>query len=105
MTDALLHAPTSDSSETLRNACQAASERALNRQGHANHLLSGKALASLERHPEAQKLLERAAQRLGWSGRGTHRCLRVARTVADLQGHARIEVQDMAEALQYRPAW
>ena len=103
--DALLHAPTSDSSEALRNACQAASERALNRQGHANHLLSGKALDSLERHPEAQKLLERAAQRLGWSGRGTHRCLRVARTVADLQGHARIEVQDMAEALQYRPAW
>ena len=30
---------------------------------------------------------------------------RVARTVADLQGHARIEAQDMAEALQYRPAW
>ena len=103
--DALLHAPTSDSSEALRNACQAASERALARQGHANHLLSGKALDSLERHPEAQKLLERAAQRLGWSGRGTHRCLRVARTVADLQGHARIEAQDMAEALQYRPAW
>jgi magnesium chelatase family protein len=103
--DELLHAPTSDSSEALRNACQAASERALARQGNANHLLSGKALDSLARHPEAQKLLERAAQRLGWSGRGTHRCLRVARTVADLQGHARIEAQDMAEALQYRPAW
>ena len=60
---------------------------------------------SLTRQPAAQQLLERAAQRLGWSGRGTHRCLRVARTVADLHGHVLIETQDMAEALQYRPAW
>jgi magnesium chelatase family protein len=62
-------------------------------------------LDSLARQPQAQQLLERAAQRLGWSGRATHRCLRVARTVADLQGHQLIEVEDMAEAMQYRPTW
>jgi len=101
----LLHTPPADSSEALRRACLAAREQALARQGHTNHLLQGQALDSLERQPAAQQLLERAAQRLGWSGRGTHRCLRVARTVADLHGHLNIEAADMAEALQYRPTW
>jgi magnesium chelatase family protein len=102
---ALLHTPPADSSEALRRVCLAAQEQALARQGHTNHLLQGQALDRLERQPAAQQLLERAAQRLGWSGRGTHRCLRVARTVADLHGHRLIEAEDMAEALQYRPAW
>ena len=102
---ALLNTPPGASSETLRHDCQAARERALARQGHTNHLLQGQALDSLERQPAAQQLLERAAQRLGWSGRGTHRCLRVARSVADLHGHLSIEAEDMAEALQYRPSW
>jgi magnesium chelatase family protein len=102
---ALLNTPPGASSEALRHDCQAARERALARQGYTNHLLQGQALDSLERQPAAQQLLERAAQRLGWSGRGTHRCLRVARTVADLHGHLSIEAEDMAEALQYRPTW
>ena len=102
---ALLNTPPGASSEALRHDCQAARERALARQGHTNHLLQGQALDSLERQPAAQQLLERAAQRLGWSGRGTHRCLRVARSVADLHGHLSIEAEDMAEALQYRPTW
>jgi len=102
---ALLNIPPGASSETLRLDCQAARERALARQGHTNHLLQGQALDSLARQPAAQQLLERAAQRLGWSGRGTHRCLRVARSVADLHGHLTIEADDMAEALQYRPTW
>ena len=102
---ALLNTPPGASSEALRHDCQAARERALARQGHTNHLLQGQALDSLARQPAAQQLLERAAQRLGWSGRGTHRCLRVARTVADLHGHLSIEAEDMAEALQYRPTW
>jgi magnesium chelatase family protein len=102
---ALLHTPPADSSEALRRVCLAAQAQALARQGHTNHLLQGQALDRLERQPAAQQLLERAAQRLGWSGRGTHRCLRVARTVADLHGHRLIEAEDMAEALQYRPTW
>jgi magnesium chelatase family protein len=102
---ALLNTPPGASSEILRRDCQDARERALARQGHTNHLLQGQALDCLARQPAAQQLLERAAQRLGWSGRGTHRCLRVARTVADLHGHQSIEADDMAEALQYRPRW
>jgi len=103
--DALLQTSPATSSADLRAACWLARERAMQRQGHANHLLQGQALDGLQRQPQAQQLIERAAQRLGWSGRGTHRCLRVARTVADLQGHAVIEADDVAEAMQYRRLW
>ena len=53
--------------------------------------------------PEAEKLLLAASKTLHLSPRAIHRCLKVARTVADLAGRARIETADVAEALQYRP--
>jgi len=37
------------------------------------------------------------------SPRAIHRCLKVARTIADLAGRERVETADVAEALQYRP--
>jgi magnesium chelatase family protein len=47
-------------------------------------------------------LLEAAAERLQLSGRAVHRVLRVARTIADLEGRTDIEQAQVAEALQYR---
>lgn len=52
--------------------------------------------------PAAADLLHRAFDRLGLSGRGYERVLRVARTIADLRGAARIEPADVAEAVSYR---
>lgn len=49
-----------------------------------------------------QSLLHRAAERLQLSMRAVHRVLRVARTIADLDEHDRIEQQHLAEALSYR---
>ena len=47
-------------------------------------------------------LLQAAAQRLGWSGRGLHRVLKVARTIADLAGDEEIGAVHIAEAMQRR---
>ena len=54
--------------------------------------------------PEAsgRALLLRAAERLRLSARGYHRVLRVARTLADLEGSSRVERCHIAEALSYR---
>jgi magnesium chelatase family protein len=49
-----------------------------------------------------QALLTKAAETLKLSARGYHRVLRVARTLADLGGEARISRVHVAEALGYR---
>ena len=54
--------------------------------------------------PTGASLLEDASDRLGLSARGVHRVLKVARTIADLEGRACLEEHHLAEALQYRAA-
>jgi magnesium chelatase family protein len=49
-----------------------------------------------------ERLLERAAERLGLSPRAQTRVLRVARTIADLEERARIGADALAEAIGYR---
>ncbi len=50
-----------------------------------------------------QQLIRGAYDRLGLTARGYDRILRVARTIADLDGEEDIAVHHLAEALQYRP--
>ena len=47
-------------------------------------------------------LLRRAINRLGFSARAYHRVLKIARTIADLEGCAGIGTAHVAEAIQYR---
>ncbi|MDR1558135.1 MAG: YifB family Mg chelatase-like AAA ATPase [Clostridiales bacterium] len=47
-------------------------------------------------------LLRQAFEKMGLSARAYHKCLRLARTIADLEQSERIEVKHLAEALQYR---
>jgi magnesium chelatase family protein len=51
---------------------------------------------------ECRGLIICAAERLSLSARGYHRTLRVARTIADLEGSADIRRPHLAEALSYR---
>jgi magnesium chelatase family protein len=92
-----------DEDARARRAVADARARALARQGCVNARLDPTATERRCR-PDAAglALLERAAERLGLSARAWHRCLRVARTVADLEGAEAIEAGHVAEALSYR---
>jgi magnesium chelatase family protein len=51
---------------------------------------------------DSQRLLEVAMERLGLSARAYHRILKIARTIADLEGVESITTAHVAEAIQYR---
>jgi len=101
----LLEAPPGESSAAVRARVELARERAIARQGHPNQSLAG---AQIDQHAAleatASTLLHKAALKFGWSARGTHRTLRVARTIADMADSRRVEAGHVAEAMQYRRA-
>ncbi|HEX67663.1 MAG TPA: ATP-binding protein [bacterium] len=51
---------------------------------------------------EERELLEMAISNLKLSGRAYHKVLKVARTIADLEGEEKIRTPHLAEAIQYR---
>jgi magnesium chelatase family protein len=51
---------------------------------------------------EGRALLARVAERFGLTARGYHRVLRVARTIADLDGSDTVRLPHIAEAVSYR---
>jgi magnesium chelatase family protein len=60
----------------------------------------------LRRHcrlsPAVETLLRDAVNRLGLSARAYHRVLKIARTIADLDGAAELTTAHVSEAIQYR---
>jgi magnesium chelatase family protein len=97
--------PPGEPSRAVRARVEAARERQTQRlgPGQVNALMGP---AESRRHarlePDARALLADGHARLGLSGRGYERVLRVARTVADLSGSDRVLADHVGEALSLR---
>ena len=99
----LLESLPGETTQAIRARCTQARSLALARQNLANHALQG---ADIDHHahlePAAATFLKNAAAQLAWSARGTHRTLKIARTIADLAGSPTTALAHVAEAMQYR---
>lgn len=96
-----------EASARVRDRVQAARERQRHRYAAIGVLCNGHLSGPTARRqarlsPEGEDLLARAVESMALTGRGFDRALKVARTVADLEGHDQILAADMAEALSYR---
>jgi magnesium chelatase family protein len=84
-------------------AVQKARARQVERQGCLNARLNAAALMSGDAlGPQVLALLARMAEKKGLSARASHRVLKVARSIADLEGSVRVEARHLGEALTLR---
>jgi len=97
----LLALPNGETSAAVAERVAAARQRMHARQGVVNADLGPGALdAAGLLDAAALRFLQSASERLGWSGRRLHRCLKVARTIADLADSPHVATVHVAEALQ-----
>lgn len=100
--------PAGETSAAIRGRVTAAWEAQQDRYAEIDGVrqnadATGKLLEDAARpQADARALLGQAAERFGISARGFHRILRVARTIADLDGADTVARPHMAEALSFR---
>ena len=100
---ALQEAAQGESSAYWRERIAQAVDRQWQRQQGRNAQLQGELLAQFcALDAVGTRLLSRASETLHLSARAYHRVLRVARSIADLEGSDPISSQHLAEAIQYR---
>ncbi|NPV60955.1 MAG: YifB family Mg chelatase-like AAA ATPase [Actinobacteria bacterium] len=102
----LVELPDGEPSEQVRERVIRARERQEMRWGRSGITNANIGLPELRvacrLGEEEKRFMFTASERLGLTARGFDRCLRVARTIADLAGRDRVCVSDLAEAVQYR---
>ncbi|MBT3539252.1 YifB family Mg chelatase-like AAA ATPase [Candidatus Parcubacteria bacterium] len=97
----------SETSEKIRKRVEAAREcqtqRLKNTPYSSNSEMKNKDIKKYcKLNDESIDLLRQAVTQMHLSARGYHRILKLARTIADLEGVEDIQTQHVAEALQYR---
>ncbi len=106
--DELADKSKSESSVVIRKRVIRAREIQLNRYSesdsiHCNAQINSKLIKEhCELSIEGQSLLKNAMKKLELSARAYDRILKVARTIADLEGAERIDTPHIAEAIQFR---
>ncbi len=99
----LLKQTNGESSAEIKIRVEAARQRQLARQGKPNAQLTVTEIDSFcAPDLQSETLLRQAITRLNLSARAYHRVLKVARTIADLEGSESIQIAHIAEAIQYR---
>jgi magnesium chelatase family protein len=92
-----------DSNSQIQQRISAARARQIERQGKINSQLSSLELENIcPLNSEQQSLMDSAINRFALSTRGFYRVLRVARSIADLEGRDTVLTEDYQEALSYR---
>ncbi len=93
----------SEPSASIRARVEAARHTQFGRDGTLNARLHGRTLRSRTTlEGEARRMFDVALTRLALTARGHDRVLRVARTIADLDGSATVRADHVGEALQFR---
>ena len=97
----------SESSEAIRERINRARQIQLDRLGaNGRRTNSQMTPADIKKYckldPLCQNLLQESFEKLNLSARAYNRILKVARTIADLEGSQNITVRHIAESLQYR---
>ena len=65
-------------------------------------ILGGYYFFSQKHKADAQKLLDNAVEKYAFSPRGVASCLKIARTIADMEGLEEIKAEHVQEAVLYR---
>jgi magnesium chelatase family protein len=104
---ALVHAKPGESSAIVRARVESARtiqrQRYLNETTQCNAELSGDSIRkSAQATPEAEALLQETLRTHGLSARAWSRILKVARTIADLDGDVQVDTPHILEASGYR---
>ena len=92
-----------DRLNTLKSNIAEAYHRQIERQGcHNARMSTGDLIGHCSMRRDTKSWLAQTGERLKLSGRSLHRCLRVGRTIADLEGRDEVTEGDLSEALAYR---
>ena len=95
---------TAEAREMVMRARRVQAERFKNLKGiYTNSQMSNKLVRKFcPLKPEVEAILRQAVERFDLSARGYFKMIKVARTIADIEGSEEIEKHHMGEAVQYR---